>query len=112
MIIAIDYDGTLKRSSGYDKDECNMWGNIIHAFRECEHDVIICTMRTGHFQDVCEVEGWMDRVGVDLSVVYCGNRGLKREVCLEEGHKVDIWIDDMPGMIEKAYILPTPEVPE
>ncbi len=106
MIVAFDYDGTLKRSSQIDAHECAMWGTIMRALQAHGHKIVIATMRTGHTQDVREIGEYMGWVGLhDVPVVYCGERGLKREVCASEGYKVDVWIDDMPGMIEAVYAL-------
>ncbi len=116
MLVAIDYDGTLKSSSQISKDECKMWGHILHAFWHFGHEVIICTMREGHPQDMRELEEYLVTLASVAppevptpKVVFCGSRGLKREVCKMDGYLVDIWIDDMPGMIEKTYLLPVLE---
>lgn len=99
LTIAIDYDGTLKGSYDFCDKECAMWSKIIKAFQEAGHSVFICTMRTGNAWDQRELSNWMEKADCALDVIYCGERGLKDEVCKSEGISVDIWIDDMPDMI-------------
>lgn len=104
MNIAIDYDGTMKRSSQFDLHECDMWGDIINAFILAGHRPHIVTMRLGSDEDVREIERFLSLAGVaDLEIavpiIFCGEKGLKRAVCKEQGISIDVWIDDMPDMI-------------
>jgi hypothetical protein len=43
------------------------------------------------------------------AVIYAGGE-LKEQAALEAGYKVDIWIDDKPGTIQRcAYVEPSPD---
>lgn len=101
MTFAFDYDGTLKSSAYYDLEECSMWARIISVLRSHGHQVVIVTSRTGSEADRMEVYRWTSLACIDIPVIYCGERGLKDEVCRSEGCRVDIWVDDMPDSIRQ-----------
>lgn len=63
------------------------------------HTVIIATNRDAWCADMDS-----HKLPTHLPIVYCG-RNLKEPACLKAGHKVDIWIDDMPGTIQNVAIL-------
>jgi hypothetical protein len=87
MTIALDIDGTLTRDP-------EGWRQFVTLFQSRGHRVIIATGRQRHTSD-------MDRFGIppDLLVVYCGSVP-KRQACLALGIEVEVWIDDMPAMID------------
>jgi hypothetical protein len=106
MNIALDYDGTMKRSSQYDITECKMWGDVIAAFKHVGHTVYIVTMRCGSTEDATEIAKFLNLGRCShVDVIFCGEKGLKRAVCKEQGINIDIWIDDMPDMIGSLPIL-------
>lgn len=109
MTIAIDFDGTIKRSSQFDELEAAMWLAVIHTFVSNGHQVIIATMRTAETdnRDMCPYIDLFNK-HMSIDVVCCGGVGLKREACQKAGYTVDVWIDDMPGMIEKPYLINVP----
>jgi hydroxymethylpyrimidine pyrophosphatase-like HAD family hydrolase len=109
VTIAIDYDGTLKCSSGYDPDECKMWSTIITTFQSAGHKVVICTNRTGSVADAQDIGRYLAMAGIDIPVVFAGERGYKSDVCREDGYSVDLWIEDMPEMVRKPYLLQVAE---
>lgn len=106
MRVGIDYDGTLKCSFAHDAQECAMWASIITAFQSAGHSVVICTNRTGSEADRQDIDRFLHIAGkVGTPVIFAGERGYKSDVCKEDGYPVDLWIDDMPEMIRKPYLL-------
>lgn len=103
MTFAFDYDGTLKSSAYHDKSECRMWAEVFGTLINCGHSILIVTMRNGSEADREDVERWRGLANViyKTTVIYCGERGLKDEVCRSEGYRVDIWVDDMPDSIRQ-----------
>lgn len=101
-IVAIDFDGTMQRSSTIDRREVAMWTNVVAAFQACGWRVVIATMRTREMSD--EIEQYLQAMGRDLHVVYCGQSASKRAGCAAVGIKPDIWIDDMPETIGDPWL--------
>ena len=93
MLIAIDYDDTWSADP-------EMWNEIVRIMEHAGHSVIIATSRR-HWSDDME----RGRIPSHLTIVYCGNNFKEHEVELQTGCVVDIWIDDMPGMIQQCLIL-------
>lgn len=94
MIIAIDYDNT------YSSDpEC--FNNVIALFKAFGHTVICVTGRSN--------DGIMDipvreSIGKLVPVIFAG-QDWKQVAAEKHGYKVNIWIDDMPMMINKQLLL-------
>ena len=82
MIIAIDWDKTITADP-------ELFGGFIESALARGHTAIIVTGRQAH--DTI-VPPW------PIEVIYAGNEW-KQGAALAAGYKVDIWIDDMPGMI-------------
>ena len=63
------------------------------------HIVIIATGREKWSED-------MERLSlpIGIPIVYCG-RDLKEKAVRADGWSVNIWIDDIPGMIQDCRIL-------
>jgi diacylglycerol kinase family enzyme len=99
VLIAFDYDGTLKGSYEFDKAECKLWGRIMQSLEDAGYRVIICSMRYYTDEDMTEIHQWKKLAGYNAGVVFCGGKGTKDEVCKSLGLKVDIWVDDMPESI-------------
>lgn len=91
MLIALDYDGTFER-------EPQMWVEFIRSARHFNHQVIIVTGRRN--THVClNVPG-------DISVVYTHGFAYKVDGLVQAGYpRPDVWIDDMPGLIEPTRVL-------
>lgn len=72
---------------------------IVHILFSRGHKILIATNRDAWCDD-------MERHNLPgyIPIIYCG-RTLKEQACLKAGHKVDIWIDDMPGTIQDCRIL-------
>lgn len=84
--IAIDYDGTWTADP-------ELFRFIAARSWARGHRVLVVTARvSGHGEVTRECEPYVDRV------LFSGAE-YKRAHCDAMGEKVDIWIDDMPGMI-------------
>lgn len=94
MIIAIDYDKT------YTEDP-KTFDLIITVLKHAGHTVICVTGRSDHESMSAEVKS---SIGQLVPVVFAGKLW-KREAAEQAGYKVDIWIDDMPGMIERQLLI-------
>jgi len=90
MIIALDWDDTYTAHKP-------LWNDFIEMCIDRGVKVIIVTGRPDH-------ENHRVATHFNLEVVYAANE-LKEKAALKAGYKVDIWIDDMPGMIQNVKIL-------
>lgn len=92
MNIMIDYDGTF----GADP---MMFQDVIEMFQGHHHKVYLVTSR-GMDTPVEHAYWFADHY---VPIVYCNYRA-KREVCEEQGIKIDIWIDDAPYYIDHGFV--------
>lgn len=92
MTIGIDFDGTWTADPG-------LWRDFTLAAMRKGHRVVMVTGRKAWSDD-------MNRHAIPgtMQIVYTGGK-LKEQAALAEGVKVDVWIDDMPGMIQDCRIL-------
>lgn len=93
MNIAIDYDGTWTADPF-------LFNAFVGLARHQGHECFIVTGRK-------QAEAPSHLVGeiIEGIRVICCNGRMKEEVCREQGIKIDIWIDDMPGMIQRSLYL-------
>lgn len=94
MIIAIDYDYTFTADP-------DTFTKIIDLFQKAGHTVICVTGRSD--------DGVMDipvrnSIGKLIPVIFAGKEW-KAEAAKKRGYNVNIWIDDMPGMISPVDII-------
>lgn len=91
MTIAFDIDGT------WDRDP-QLFIDVASMFRDEKWTVVIVTGR----------EQPADKIGrlglLDFPIVVSGPL-LKEHAALKAGYKVDVWVDDMPGVIQDCKIL-------
>ncbi len=86
MIIGIDYDGTITADP-------EMWYALIATAKKRGHTVIVVTGRE-------------DRPPVPEGIEVIHARGVfKRTAARRAGYRVDVWIDDEPGLIEPQRLL-------
>ena len=86
MIIGIDFDGTITRDP-------DLWYAFIAAARQRGHAVIVVT-------------GRKERPPVPNALAVIHARGdFKCAAARRAGFKVDVWIDDEPGLIEPQRML-------
>lgn len=97
--IAIDFDHTWTADP-------SLW-NLFHKFAtERGHRIIMVTAR--QFGTISEAEAKRNSLPKAMPIIYTGGK-LKEEHAMRLGYKVDIWIDDMPGMIQKCLVLDSPD---
>jgi hypothetical protein len=87
MIIALDFDETYTR-------DMDFWNTFLHNAKERSHRVFCVTMRYKHEGD--EV---IATLGNRVEAVYFTGRRGKKKFMYEQGHHIDIWIDDTPAWI-------------
>lgn len=92
MIISVDYDNTYTAAP-------QLWDAFITMALEAGHTVICTTARPEVLGQVV-----LDSIGKLVPVLFAGGEW-KREVALNHGYKVDIWIDDMPEYIGPQTII-------
>lgn len=95
MTIAFDIDGTWSLDPQLFDDVANM-------FRDEKWTVIIVTGREHPPEK-------LDRLGIHGWPIVVSGPLLKEEAALKAGYKVDVWVDDMPGMIQRTAILGEPK---
>ena len=87
LTIAIDFDGTFA-------EDPDVFREIVAVFKARGHQCILVTNRPKEWgDDVHEL------VGDLMPIVFAGHRAKSRAVH-RLGYDVDIWVDDMPQIIE------------
>ena len=97
LTFAIDFDKT------WTADPKAFW-MISEMLESRGHEVIIATNRDKWAPDMKR-----HNIRCSLPIIYCGGT-FKEEACRKAGYKVDIWIDDMPGTIQRTAILADQEL--
>lgn len=92
LTLAIDFDHTWTA----DPYGWRAWHDLMVARG---HIVLLATSRSGWSDDMSRAH-----LPTDMPIVYCG-RDLKEHATKKAGWVVNIWIDDMPGMIQDCRIL-------
>lgn len=92
LTLAIDFDHTWTA----DPHGWRAWYDLMVGRG---HTVILATGRSGWSDDMARAE-----LPDDMTIIYCG-REMKEHVTRRFGWVVNIWIDDMPGMIQDCRIL-------
>lgn len=92
MIIAIDYDNT------YSADP-ESFNKVIAVFKAAGHDVICVTGRDDGVMGVPV----RNSIGKLVPIVFAGAVS-KRIAAEKRGYIVDVWIDDMPAMIDEYNV--------
>lgn len=97
MTIAIDFDGTWT----VDPD---LWRAFVANARQRGHEVFIVTGRKDWSDDMERA-----RLPVDVRIIYTAGQ-MKEAAVRKSGLQIDVWIDDMPGMIQDCRIItPSPD---
>ena len=89
---AIDFDGTWTLDP-------EAWGLWYKMMIQRGHAVILATGRHGWSEDMSRA-----KLPATMPIVYCKGE-LKADAVQRQGWRVDVWIDDMPGMIMECQIL-------
>lgn len=92
MNIAIDFDKTWTADP-------RMFRRLAETIRKHGHSPFIVTARHGYSEDMDrhEVPSWIP--------IYYTYGQLKEKAMSRMGITIDIWIDDMPGMIQECKII-------
>lgn len=94
MTIAIDLDNTWTAAP-------SLWRQFYHDAFVAGHTVIMVTARR---DPVAADERRRFMLPVDMPIIYTAG-DFKEKHARAAGYKVDIWIDDAPGMIQECAIL-------
>lgn len=97
MNIAIDFDGTWTVDP-------KLWAQFAVSANERGHSVFIVTGRKGWSDDMerANIPSW-------IRIIYTAGQ-LKEAFVLRSGLQIDVWIDDMPGMIQDCRVIqPSPD---
>lgn len=94
LTIAIDLDRTWTEAP-------TMWRSIRELMLRDGHAVVMVTARR---DPVSADERVRYRLPDDMPIVYTAG-DFKERHALKAGYKVDIWIDDAPGMIQECAII-------
>lgn len=89
---AIDFDGTWTLDP-------TAWGAWYELMTQRGHTIILATGRHGWSEDMARAE-----LPATMPIIYCKGE-MKLPAVARAGHRVDVWIDDMPGMITESLIL-------
>jgi hypothetical protein len=93
ITIAIDYDKTWTADT-------ELWQWFVRAAEDRGHRVVMVTGRRAWSDD-------MSRGGIPSTVriIFSGDE-MKEKAARLAGERVNVWIDDMPGVIQSVGILP------
>lgn len=92
MIISFDIDNTWSLDP-------TAWLMTFRHFRLCGHTCIIVTGAN-------QPQDKLDRLLIPKdAVIIVSGREFKERAALAAGYKVDVWIDDMPGMIQECKLI-------
>lgn len=94
MLVSLDYDETFTRDP-------EGWLEIIGLLQGRGHSVVCVTLRPDLGAMGQEVR---DQLAHIIPIVFCHGQP-KRKVALAAGYKIDVWIDDMPGLIDEPGII-------
>jgi len=101
LVIAVDFDGTWTADPV-------LWRSFFDLLMIRGHAMVIATGRRRPETDA-EKAAWDDACAhynlPNVPVVFCDNEFKERALRLAGYTHVDIWIDDMPGMIQECRIL-------
>ena len=98
MTIAIDFDNTWTAAPKMFQ-RLLVWATYLEG-----HTVIIATSRHPDNSPITEDERERYSLPHHIPVIYCHGT-YKQTACEKAGYKVDIWIDDCPGMIQPCKVL-------
>jgi len=89
MTISLDYDDTFTQDPG-------LWAAFIQAATQRGHVVLLTTNRSPAFGR--EVHRALH--GLPVAEVIFAGRLPKRVAAARRGHRVDVWVDDLPHTVE------------
>jgi hypothetical protein len=92
MLIAIDFDKTWT-------EDPRFWRALVLAAFAAGHSVVMVTGRKQWSDDMARAD-----LPREMPIVYAGDHW-KQRAAAAAGYKVDVWIDDMPGMIQPPLMI-------
>lgn len=92
LTFSLDYDATFTADP-------NLWRQFISDAQRRGHKVVCVTGRS------TPPDFSRDPRLPDSVPIVCAGSDFKRDAAARAGHHINIWIDDMPGMIEPCRIL-------
>ena len=98
MTIAFDIDGT------WDRDP-DLFYDVATMFSTRGHEVIIVTGRDQPLNKLLRLLLRGNHPSAAEWPILVSGPILKEQAALKAGYKVDVWCDDMPGMIQECKIL-------
>lgn len=99
--ISIDFDDTFTTDP-------ELWRAFAALAKKRGHKVICASLRMNTHEHTADLnDAWDNKV----EIVLCSHN-VKDEVCRQRGHRVDIWIDDMPFVCKEeemaSFVTPVP----
>ena len=105
MKIAIDIDNTWTKN-------VRLWKTFLFSCLGEDVEIVFVTGRDSYTEDLAKYDlgkGGNKYIWVFMHkmmkypIVYCGVDENKNDVCLRQGHIVDVWIDDSPEKIKSGF---------
>lgn len=93
MIIGLDYDDTFTADP-------DLWRQFVSAAQARGHLVVCVTARRAPPDFSRE-----PRLPGSVPIVCTGGQPYKKHAAAKAGYHVNVWIDDMPGVIEPSRVL-------
>lgn len=85
MNISLDYDGTYSL-------EPKTWDKVIDILKKANHNVYCITKRYEYLAD--DIKN-----SLDIPIIFVPKGKSKSRMAIENGIKIDVWIDDRPTSI-------------
>lgn len=90
MNISLDYDDTYTL-------EPETWDKIISILQKANHNVFCITKRYEHLADDI-------KESLQIPIIFVPKGKSKSRIAIEQGIKIDVWIDDKPASIIERQI--------
>jgi len=92
MTFSLDIDGCWS-------EDPRCFLSMTHLLRSYGHEVIIVTGREQPMDKLQRLN-----IPLDIRIIVSGPK-TKEQAALDAGYRVQVWVDDMPGMIQNTKIL-------
>lgn len=95
MNISLDFDETYTR-------DVEFWNKFIALAKQHNHNIYCVTLRSPH-----QSQEVLDSIGKYIGIENCHftSMGAKKPHMWTENIRIDVWIDDMPTLIEDQSVL-------
>lgn len=95
LVIGLDWDGTFTADP-------QLGRNWLHATLNLGHRAVIVSARSDTPENRAEIAAGLGPLLVGLVPIVLSGHRPKRSVAAEEGYPVDLWIDDLPAVVDAA----------